>query len=200
MAVEYVGDVLRLLILGGLGVAGILAILIWKRNLATRVSYLRLLVQVIALAAIFYVFSYSEIIPMLFELLFIFGLTIVLGRFFCGWLCPFGLIMDLEILLRKALKIRHRIIPDKLNVALHKSRYVILLAFLLMPVVLYLLDPQDILVTPLMASLLAGHYRPYSILLDPMIPFIVPWDSAPIVLGNGINLSYPYAQNIITFT
>ncbi len=198
MVVEYVGDVLRLFILGGLGVAGIVAILIWKKNLATRVTFLRLMVQMVAFAAIFYVFSYSTIIPMLFELLFIFGLTIFLGRFFCGWLCPLGFILDVEILIRRALKIRHRIIPNKLNVALHKARYVILLVFLLLPAVLYALDPQEILVSPLMGSLLAGHYRPYSILLDPMIPFIVPW-TGPVVVAD-INLSFPYAQNIITFT
>ena len=192
-----IGDVLRLTALGGLGVAGILAILIWKKNMATRVTYLRLIVQAIAFAAIFYVFSYSTIIPMLYELIFIFGLTIFLGRFYCGWLCPLGLIMDLEILGRKALKIRHRLIPDKLNVALHKSRYAILLLFLFLPIVLYALDPQQIMVSPLMAQLLAGYYRPYSIVLDPMIPFIVPWTGQLIV--GPINLSYPYAQEITTY-
>jgi len=197
MAGELIGDTLRLMVLAGLGIAGVLAILIWKRNLATRVTFLRLVVQAVAFAAIFYVFSYSTIIPMLYELIFIFGLTIILGRFFCGWLCPFGLIMDLEILIRKALKIRHRIIPDKLNIALHKSRYAILLVFLLVPVVLYLFDPQEILVSPLMASLLAGHFRPYSILLDPMIPFIVPWTGQISI--SGINLSYPYAAEFITY-
>jgi polyferredoxin len=105
--------------------------------------------------------------------------------------------MDLEILIRRALKIRHRIIPDKLNIILHKARYAILLLFLLLPAVLWLLDPQEIMVSPLMAQLLAGHFRPYSILLDPMIPFIVPW-TGQVVVG-GLNLSYPYAQNIITF-
>jgi polyferredoxin len=134
---------------------------------------------------------------MLYELIFIFGLTIFLGRFYCGWLCPLGLIMDLEILARKALKIRHRLIPDKLNVALHKSRYAILLLFLLLPIVLYAFDPQQIMVSPLMAQLLAGYYRPYSILLDPMIPFIVPWTGQLIV--GPINLSYPYAQEITTY-
>ncbi len=199
MAVEYVGDVLSLLVLGGLGAAGVLAVLIWKKNLATRVSFLRLIVQLVAFAAIFYVFTYSDIIPMLFELLFIFGLTLILGRFFCGWLCPFGLIMDLEMYLRRLLKIRHRIVPDKLNIALHKGRYLILLVFLLTPAVLYALDPQEIMVSPIMANVLAGHYRGYGILLDPMIPFIVPWTSAPLEVG-GIYLSYPYTQNIITFT
>ncbi len=197
MAGELIGDTLRLMVLAGLGIAGVLAILIWKRNLATRVTFLRLVIQAVAFAAIFYVFSYSTIIPMLYELIFIFGLTIFLGRFFCGWLCPFGLIMDLESLVRKALKIRHRIIPDKLNIALHKSRYAILLVFLLLPVVLYLLDPQEIMVSPLMANLLAGHFRPYSILLDPMIPFIVPWTGQITI--SGINLSYPYAAEFITY-
>ena len=192
-----IGDALRLIALGGLGVAGVLAILIWKKNLATRATYVRLVIQAVAFAAIFYVFSYSTIIPMLYELLFIFGITIFLGRFYCGWLCPLGLVMDLEIIIRKALKIRHRLLPDKFNIALHKSRYAILLFFLLFPIVLYVLDPQEIMVSPLMAQLLAGYYRPYSIVLDPMIPFIVPWTGQLIV--GPVNLSFPYAQEITTY-
>ena len=200
MAGEVIGDILRLVVLAGLGAAGILAILIWKRNLSTRVTFLRLVIQLVAFAAIFYVFSYSTIIPMLYELIFIFGLTIFLGRFYCGWLCPFALIMDLESLIRRALKIRHRIIPDKLNIALHKARYAILLVFLLTPLVLYLLDPQGIMVSPIMAEKLAGHFRPYSIILDPMIPFIVPWSNSATLNIAGVSFSYPYALNIITFT
>jgi ferredoxin-type protein NapH len=192
-----IGDILRLTVLAGLGVAGIVAILIWKKNLATRVTFVRFVVQSMAFATIFYVFSYSTIIPMLYELIFIFGMTIFLGRFYCGWLCPWGLILDLEILVRKALKIRHRLLPDKLNIALHKSRYLILLFFLLLPILLYALDPQQIMVSPLMAQLLAGYYRPYSIVLDPMIPFIVPW-TGQLILGP-VNLSYPYAQEITTY-
>ncbi len=198
MAGEIIGDLLRLIVLGGLGAAGILAILIWKRNLASRVTFLRFVVQMMAFAALFYVFSYSTSIPMLYELIFIFALTLFLGRFYCGWLCPLGFIMDIEILVRRALKIRHRILPDKINLALHKARYAILLFFLLTPLIIWLLDPQEIMVSPVMAETLAGHYRPYSVILDPMIPFIVPW-AGPINVG-GINLSYPYAQNIITFT
>ncbi len=198
MAGELIGDLLRLTVLAGLGVAGIVAILIWKKNLAMRVTFLRLVIQAVAFAAIFYIFTYSDVIPMLYELIILFAMTLLLGRFFCGWLCPFALIMDLESLLRRALKIRYRIIPDKLNIALHKSRYLILFIFLLLPAVLWFLDPQEILVSPLMAQLLAGHFRPYGILLDPLIPFIVPW-TGPLNIG-GVNLSYPYAQNIISFT
>jgi len=192
-----IGDILRLTVLAGLGIAGIVAILLWKSNLATRVTFVRFVIQSISFAGIFYVFSYSSSIPMLYEVIFIFALTLFLGRFYCGWLCPLGLIMDLEILTRKALKTRHRLLPDKLNLALHKSRYAILLFFLLLPIVLYILDPQEIMVSPLMAQLLAGHFRPYSIILDPMIPFIVPW-TGQLVIGP-VNFSYPYVQEIITY-
>jgi polyferredoxin len=205
MSMEIVGDLLRLTALGGLGVAGVIAVLIWKKNRSTRVTFLRFVIQAVALAAIFYVLSYTVapatggLSPILFlyVMVVVFAMTIFLGRFFCGWLCPFGFIMDLESLVRKAAKTRYRIIPDKLNVALHKSRYVILLFFLLLPVVLWFLDPQPIMVSPLMAQLLAGHYRPYSILLDPLIPFIVPWKGQVIV--NQVNLTYPYALSIITY-
>jgi polyferredoxin len=205
MGLEIVGDLLRLMVLGGLGIAGIIAVLIWKKNRSTRVTFLRFVIQAVALAAIFYVLSYTVApaagglppILFLYVMVVVFAMTIFLGRFFCGWLCPFGFIMDLESLVRKAIKTRYRIIPDKLNVALHKSRYVILLFFLLLPVVLWFLDPQPIMVSPLMAQLLAGHYRPYSVLLDPLIPFIVPWKGQVIV--NQVNFTYPYALSIITY-
>jgi ferredoxin-type protein NapH len=202
---DVISDVLRLMVLATLGAAGVLAILIWKKNLATRVTMLRLVIQAVAFAGIFYVLSYTVTpaegglppIPFLYVLIVVFAMTIVLGRFYCGWLCPFGFIMDLEIYVRKAMKIRHRDLPDKFNIALHKSRYVILLVFLLLPLVLYVFDSQPIMVSPLMAQLLAGHYRPYSILLDPMIPFIVPWKGQLVV--NQINLSYPYLENIVAY-
>ena len=192
-----VADLLRLTVLAGLGIAGIAAIMIWKKNMATRVTFVRFIIQAVAFAAIFYIFSYSTYIPLLYELIVLFGLTLFLGRFYCGWLCPMGLIMDIEIAIRKALKIRHRSLPDKLSMIIHKSRYVTLLFFLLLPVVLWFLDQQSIMVSPLMAQLLAGYYRPYSILLDPMIPFIVPWKGQIII--EQINFTYPYIANIITY-
>ena len=200
-----VGDILRLTALGGLGVAGVIAVLIWKKNRSTRVTFLRFVIQATALAAIFYVLSYTVApasgglppIMFLYVMVAVFAMTIVLGRVFCGWLCPFGFIMDLESQIRRAAKIRYRIVPDKFNVALHKSRYVILLVFLLLPVVLWFSDPRPIMVSPLMAQLLAGHYRPYSVLLDPLIPFIVPWKGQVIL--DQVNLTYPYALSIITY-
>ena len=52
---EIIGDILRISALGALGIAGIIAILIWKKNLRLRVTYLRLVVQAVA--------SRSDILP-----------------------------------------------------------------------------------------------------------------------------------------
>ena len=198
MAGEILGDILRLTVLAGLGVAGVAAVLLWKKNLASRVTFLRFVIQAVAFAAIFYVFSYT--IPLLYALVFVFVMSLFLGRFFCGWLCPFAFLMDLESLLRKALKVRYRLIPDKLNIALHKSRYVIMLVILVVPVAFFALEPKEIMISPMMGELLAGHYRIYNILIDPMIPFIVPWSNVATVNLASINFAYPYGLDIITFT
>lgn len=194
---DIIGDILRLTVLAGIGAAGVLAILIWKKNLASRVTFLRFVIQAVSFAAMFYVFSYT--IPLLYVLIFVFVMSLFLGRFFCGWLCPFALLMDVVAVVRKSLKIRYRLIPEKLNKSLNQLRYVILLVFLLLPIALWLLEPppnMDFAIV--MTQLLAGPFRPYSILLDPMVPLIVPWTSAPLII-NEINFSYPYVQNIITY-
>ena len=193
---QIIGDILRVAVLAGLGVAGILTILIWKKNLATRITYTRFVVQAVAFAAIFFVFSYS--FPMLYVLIIVFTMTIVLGRLYCGWLCPFGLLMDLTIMLRKAFSIRYRNIPEKLNKRLHQSRYFILLFFLFLPALLWQIQPpQNFNFAIVMAQLLAGPFRIYSVLLDPMIPLVVPW-KGPLVV-NQINFNYPYAQDILNY-
>jgi ferredoxin-type protein NapH len=197
VSLQILGDVLRLTVLGGLGIAGIIAILIWKKNLSTRVTFVRFVIQAVSFASIFYIFSYT--IPLLYVLIVLFAMSLFIGRFFCGWLCPFAFIMDLESLLRKALKIRHRAIPDKLNMILHQSRYLILMFFLFLPIALWLLEPPpNTNFAVLEAQLLAGPFRPYSILLAPLIPIIVSWTTAPLIV-NGINFSYPYVQDIITW-
>jgi len=202
---ELIGDILRLTVLGGFGAAGILAILIWKKNLATRITLLRFVIQAIAFAAIFFVLTYTVApvsggmppILFLYVLFVIFGMTLFLGRFYCGWLCPFGFLMDAVTYIRKVLNMPYRSLPPKLNKALHQSRYIILLFFLMLPLVLWLFDPREVMVSPLMAQLLAGHYRPYSVLLDPLIPLIVPWTGQLVIFN--VNFTYPYALNIITY-
>lgn len=194
---EIVGDILRITVLAGLGVAGVLAILIWKKNLATRITYMRLVIQAVAFASLFYFFTFT--VPLLYVLIAIFAVTLVIGRLYCGWLCPLGFVMDLTILVRKALKIRYRILPDRLNKILHKSRYAILLFFLFVPIALWLVQPPPSMAVAVMETkLLAGPFRPYSILIDPLIPFVVPWTNAAVAVFQ-INLTYPYVQEVLTY-
>ena len=59
--------------------------------------------------------------------LIIVALTIVIGRFFCGWVCPFGTTIDItDRLLRK---IRKKYSPTKRNI--HHGKYYILIILLI---------------------------------------------------------------------
>jgi ferredoxin len=73
------------------------------------------------------------------KLAIVFGLvavvSVVLGRFFCGWLCPFGLYMDVLTRTRKALRLRHFRFSEKTNTALGQSRYIIIAVFLILSVI-----------------------------------------------------------------
>ncbi|MCW4006288.1 MAG: 4Fe-4S binding protein [Candidatus Bathyarchaeota archaeon] len=60
--------------------------------------------------------------------------SVLLGRFWCGWICPFGLYVDLITRLRKALQIRHRRFSPKFNERFHQLSYVILAAMLILSV------------------------------------------------------------------
>jgi polyferredoxin len=51
-----------------------------------------------------------------------------------------------------------------------------------------------------MLEKLAGHFRIYNVLIDPLIPMVVPWSNTATVDLAGVNFSFPYVQNIITFT
>jgi len=197
MSMELVGEALKLTVLAGLTIAGILVILIWKKGLATKVTYLRFLIQVVAMVAVFYLFTYP--VWQLIVLIVILVMPIVLGRFFCGWLCPFALYMDAITLIRKAFKVRYRNLPDKLNKFLHNFRYVLLLFFLIMPFILSLIDPPPSLDSAtLMALLFAGPFRPLGVLLGPVIPLIVSW-VGPLEIG-GLYFSYPYVQEVIFYS
>jgi ferredoxin-type protein NapH len=60
------------------------------------------------------------------------ALSLVLGRFFCGWLCPFGLYMDLLTRLRKVFGRRHLKFSDRTSTALGQFRYVIIAVFMIL--------------------------------------------------------------------
>ncbi len=59
------------------------------------------------------------------------GMTILVGRFWCGWICPMGFVEDLEARLRhQVLRVKNRKISDGMNRNLGQLRYVILAVFL----------------------------------------------------------------------
>jgi polyferredoxin len=195
---ELLGAILRLVVLVGLGVAGVFSVIIWKKNRVARVTFLRFVIQAVSLAALYFLFSINPSILLLYILIVWFTLTLFLGRFFCGWICPFAFIMDIESVIRKVFNIRYRLLSDRLNTALHKSRYVILTFFLFLPVILWLIDPPiNVDVALIMLKMFGGPFRPFSIILEPLVPFIVPW-TGQIVLGN-FNFSYPYVGQITAF-
>lgn len=61
--------------------------------------------------------------------------SIVLGRAFCGWLCPFGLYQDLITKLRKAMRVKHYSFSEKTSKKLGQSRYVIIAVFIILSVI-----------------------------------------------------------------
>jgi ferredoxin-type protein NapH len=61
--------------------------------------------------------------------------SILLGRFWCGWVCPFGLYLDLTTRLRKALRVRHRNFSPSFNEKFHQLSYVILALIIIVSVI-----------------------------------------------------------------
>ncbi len=197
MNMELVAESLKLTVLAGLAIAGILVIIIWKKNQTTKVTYMKAVIQAASLAAIFYLFTYP-VRPLLI-LAVILIMPIVLGRFFCGWICPFGLYMDVLTLIRKTFQIRYRILPDKLNKFLHNFRYALLLFFLILALIPSLIEPPSTLNRlTLMALLFAGPFEHLGLLLGPMVPLIVPW-KGPLEIG-GLYFSFPYIQDVIKYS
>lgn len=74
-----------------------------------------------------------------FRLAIVFGVIIiaavVLGRVWCGWVCPFGLYIDLMARLRKTLRIKRRLISDKLAQRVHQLSYLFLALLIILSVV-----------------------------------------------------------------
>jgi polyferredoxin len=197
MVMELVAELLKLTILAALAIAGVLVITIWKKNQTIKVTYIRFVILAASLAAVFYLFTFS--VRPLYILAFILIMTLVLGRFFCGWICPFGLYMDVLTLIRKALKIRYRILPDRLNKLLHNLRYALVIFFLVLAAILYIIEPPSTSETfKLMALGLAGVFEQMYLLLGPVVPLIVPWEG-PLEIG-GLYFSFPYVREVMLYT
>ena len=197
MIFELLAESLKLIALLAIAVAAILVILIWKKNRTTKATYIRYIIQLLSLASIFYLFTYT-ISPLLLVAVILI-MPIILGRFFCGWICPFGLVMDALTLIRKNIKIPYINLPDKLNKLLHNLRYVILLFFFGLTIILNIIEPpttSDILI--IKALIFAGPFVHLGVLLGPVVPIIVPWQG-PLEI-NGIYFSFPYVQDVIKYS
>jgi len=180
----------------GLALAGILVILIWKKDRTRKVSYLRLLIQIVSLVGIFYSFTIAVWLSVF--LIVILVATMFTGRFFCGWICPYGFYMDVIALLRKALRVRYWNLPESVNEALHKLRYVIAAVILVSPLFLGALAISDVSGTQ--ALYLRGPYKSLNIMLSPLEPLIVPWAGSVATLSFiDWSFSYPYARDIMFY-
>ncbi len=174
-------------------------ILTWIKDKTKQLSYLRVLAQLLFLIVIFYL-SLIEVWKGLLVILII-GAPLILGRVFCGWICPFGLYMDLISLLRRKLKIAHWILPEKLNGILHKLRYIIALSLLTFVAPPFLFESKSLIHLSEFIWL-RGAFRPLTILLAPLETLIIPWIppfGALLELGN-VSLSYPYVGEIMATT
>jgi polyferredoxin len=192
-SLEILSDTLQIIVATGLVLAGILVILIWKKDKTRRVSYLRFFIGTASVIAIFYLFTFS--IWLLLVLGVIVVMTIVSGRFFCGWICPFGLYMDLIAVVRKLLKIDYWNLPERINRILNLLRYPILAAVLAIP---FIGTPLSSIFWQPYILFFRGPYAPLNFLLGPLEPLIVPWAGA--VGFNGWSLSYPYIRTIMDYT
>jgi len=97
--------------------------------------------------------------PGIWRLAVVFGVIIlaavVLGRFFCGWICPFGLYVDLMTRLRKAFRIKRRELSEKFNGKFHQLGYVILAVIIILSV---LFASQTLTGTQLVAGTEQGGF------------------------------------------
>ena len=90
-------------------------------------------IKQIYLSVIHRTFSFSAMLPQFVEIIAIFPITILLGRFFCGWMCAFGSMGDLiSALSHRLFKHRFRM-PEKADRVLKTVKYG-LLAFLIVAV------------------------------------------------------------------
>ena len=191
---EAVTEALYWIVAAGIVLAGILAILIWIKRLNRKMTILRFFVQAVSLVMIFLALPLLAQWPSL-VLGVIIVVTIVFGRFFCGWICPFGLYMDLITVFRTTFRLRYWKLSERLNNVLHILRYVIVVAVLALP---FFYDPLS---AQMWSSFLLfkDQFNPLIVFfLGPLEPLVVPWSGA--VSFGGYSLSYPYIREIIAFS
>jgi polyferredoxin len=167
------------------------------------VSHLRIVTQVVFLLVIFELAVIG--LDKILLIIVIFGATLVLGRFFCGWICPFGLYMDLITLLRRLLRIQYWTFSERVNRSLHKIKYVIALVIVSSVLLLFFMNPvlpsQELFefVTNLQFY---PPFRPLFLFLSPLetlvVPFVPPFGA--LFEFQGVFFSFPYVGEIAAVT
>jgi len=194
---EALAETILAVVVGvGLALAGVLVVLIWKKDRTRKVSYLRFVIQISAVVGLF--FSYTQTLWLSVFVLVILLATLFAGRFFCGWVCPFGFYMDLVALVRKAFKVRYLTLPENINKAFHWTRYIIAAIILVSPLFLGALT----VTAQSQANLLflSGPDRSLGLMLSPMEPLIVPFAGSVATLSFvSWSISYPYARDIMFY-
>jgi len=74
--------------------------------------------------------DFDELLP---ELMFFFLLILLLGKSWCGWICPFGFCMDLLDAFRRRLRMGYVTFSDALNRQLAWIKWVMLFIMLVVP-------------------------------------------------------------------
>ncbi|MCW4017257.1 MAG: 4Fe-4S binding protein [Candidatus Bathyarchaeota archaeon] len=188
--VALLSEMLKILFLAGLTLAGTLAIRILAKNLSRKTSYLRIFIQIMSQAFLFYLIAFPLWLSLVVVVLLL--ATLFFGRFFCGWICPFGFYMDLVSMLRQTLKVRYLSLPESVNRFLHELRYLLFGVLLVWP--LFLVNYSNL---PNSSSVifLSGPFNPLRILLAPLVPVIAPWQIFP-----NSNLNFPYVDQIVYYS
>ena len=192
ISIELLGEILRWIIAITLFGAGILIIQIWIKDKTKRISYTRIIIQLVSLAFFYFLlFSFPWLLIILIVIL---ALTIFIGRFFCGWICPFGLYMDVITIFRKTLKKRYLLLPISFNKFLDKFRYLIFAIIFAIPLIIAPLHSQSFQ----LALFFAGSFKHWTIFLGPLETLIVPDSGAWVIYG--LNLSYPYVRDVMFYS
>jgi polyferredoxin len=167
------------------------------------VSLIRLFAQVVFLLVIFELAAVG--VDKVLLIVVIFVATLVFGRFFCGWICPFGLYMDLITLLRRALRIRYWVFSERVNVTLLKLRYMIASVIVSSVLLLFFMNP--VLPSQGFFEFVVNlqfypPFRPLILFLSPLetlvVPFVPPFGA--LFEFQGVFFSFPYVGEIAAAT